>query len=307
MKLLLILILASTSQAFMTNDQIVRKLTSEQGEVTHKKGRVLFQPLDNVLKHKKKKKAKHEQKSGRARVSASPSPTPRLESPTATPAATASATPVPTNTPTPNSTGRDLRGCDTKPKQQNTPWCTAFGLAALMENLLCDKQDLSIHHIWSLYKVYSVDAASKAVPGTKITTWDKWKEGDNKPTPDYLDFAKHKITSITEINGKTTEDDINAVKISLDSGKPVYLGLSVPRDMASCFATIRPTTKITRGGHAVAVVGYQLDPRVLGGGYLIIKNSWGPDCGDAGYQYMAFSVCGLSGAYCYFYSVDKVE
>jgi C1A family cysteine protease len=43
------------------------------------------------------------------------------------------------------------------------------------------------------------------------------------------------------------------------------------------------------GGHAVFVVGYKLDPTCPGGGYLIVKNSWGAGWGDHGYFYMPFA------------------
>ncbi len=43
------------------------------------------------------------------------------------------------------------------------------------------------------------------------------------------------------------------------------------------------------GGHAVFVCGYVDDPKWPGGGYLIIKNSWGPEWGDKGYFYMPYA------------------
>ena len=43
------------------------------------------------------------------------------------------------------------------------------------------------------------------------------------------------------------------------------------------------------GGHAVFAAGYQTDPQSPGGGYLIIKNSWGARWGDKGYFCMPFA------------------
>jgi len=43
------------------------------------------------------------------------------------------------------------------------------------------------------------------------------------------------------------------------------------------------------GGHAVFVCGYKDDPTWAGGGYLIIKNSWGDGWGDKGYFYMPYA------------------
>lgn len=42
-------------------------------------------------------------------------------------------------------------------------------------------------------------------------------------------------------------------------------------------------------GHAINVVGYQDDPRVEGGGYFIIKNSWGNTWGDNGFAYCTYT------------------
>lgn len=43
------------------------------------------------------------------------------------------------------------------------------------------------------------------------------------------------------------------------------------------------------GGHAVFVAGYMTDASWAGGGYLIVKNSWGTDWGDKGYFYMPWA------------------
>jgi C1A family cysteine protease len=43
------------------------------------------------------------------------------------------------------------------------------------------------------------------------------------------------------------------------------------------------------GGHAVFICGYKDDETWPGGGYLIIKNSWGLDWGDNGYFYMPYA------------------
>lgn len=41
-------------------------------------------------------------------------------------------------------------------------------------------------------------------------------------------------------------------------------------------------------GHAVLALGYQDDPSVEGGGYLIIQNSWGENWGSDGYAFLTY-------------------
>ena len=40
-------------------------------------------------------------------------------------------------------------------------------------------------------------------------------------------------------------------------------------------------TDPNRGGHALCIVGYEDDPSVPGGGFFIVRNSWGEDWAQA--------------------------
>ena len=97
-----------------------------------------------------------------------------------------------------------------------------------------------------------------------------------------------------------------AVK-ALDRGHSVYIAMRVPADMVACKKVIGPDSRATHGAHALAIVGYQLDTAISGGGYFILKNSWGPGCGDQGYQYLAFHNCERSDMYCKFWEIESVE
>jgi len=48
-------------------------------------------------------------------------------------------------------------------------------------------------------------------------------------------------------------------------------------------------------GHAVFVAGYVNDANWEGGGYLIVKNSWGGEWGSNGYFYMPYAFASDSG------------
>ena len=41
-------------------------------------------------------------------------------------------------------------------------------------------------------------------------------------------------------------------------------------------------------GHSIALVGYRKYKGYPGGGYFIIRNSWGEDYGNKGYGYLSF-------------------
>ena len=47
-----------------------------------------------------------------------------------------------------------------------------------------------------------------------------------------------------------------------------------------------------RGGHAVVIVGYADNATISGGGYFIVKNSWGTGWGESGYFKIAYSEIG---------------
>jgi hypothetical protein len=52
--------------------------------------------------------------------------------------------------------------------------------------------------------------------------------------------------------------------------------------------TVPPKADVS-DGHSVDLVGYRKDSKYPGGGYFVIRNSWGKSWGDEGYGYMPFS------------------
>lgn len=198
----------------------------------------------------------------------------------------------------------DLRYRDTATKRQFGSTCSAFGLAASMENALFQIQptDLSERHLWNKYRKYSSKSAIKAaLTKGAITDEEFWPMTDIFPNYGYKKYAKALLKNAPYIDTKV---DL-AIK-ALDQNKPVYLGLSVTDSLYACHKVVDPKSPPNGGGHAVSIVGYGLDQAIPGGGYFIIKNSWSADCGDHGYQYVPFNYCSRDDMYCIMWVIDEV-
>jgi len=196
-----------------------------------------------------------------------------------------------------NRIGADHRNRDTPVKRQWNGTCTTFGGVAGIENLLNQPTyvDLSERDTWAKYEKYScrafVDALSK--DGNEICREVDWGQNNTYPSSTCKDNRKWRLG-----HSKYIKDNIEAALDALDRGSVVYLGMSTPRDMLSCRSVIRTSSSFIDGGHAILIVGYKIDASIKGGGYFIIKNSWGNSCGDLGYQYLPFYLCQKSGGYC---------
>lgn len=197
----------------------------------------------------------------------------------------------------------DLRYRDTPVKKQFGGTCSTFGLVGAMENLLGGGTELSERHLWSQYHHYSAEEAiTTASTGWGVVTLDYWPSANRHPYYGYLDQPWYALSKSEYLDA-----DITRLIDSLDHGNPAYVALSTPKDMIACAAHIDPNTVPYPGsGHALAVVGYQIDARLKGGGSFLVKNSWGPQCADHGYQWMPFSLCQKEGMYCVFWSVQGV-
>lgn len=266
---------------------------------------VLYLPAKKVLGKKHKKGNPHgEQKFSFGRKY-NPSPS-------------SSPSPVPTSTSSPDENGGsgssasgdgdvyfdkvDLRGRDAPIKEQIGPICTAYAGNAGVENLLGKgSPDFSEDYTFSLYRTYSVEKYANTVPGKPLALASMWPRGGKKVNP--FSTTDHKLVSISYLG----DGEVEKAKQALRAKHPVYFGLEVPSDMASCLASIRPTTKVTKGGHAVLIVGFKDDDtnKALGGGYFIVRNSWSEGCGDHGYQYLPYSYCNKS--YCYMYEMSEAQ
>lgn len=209
--------------------------------------------------------------------------------------------------PKPTDDNIDLRQFDTPIRSQWNGTCTAHGLIAAMENLMHQTQPnhemLSTRYFWSLYQKYNAYVAINTAMKNKQVLDKYWPQNSNSPKLSNIgQYANAKLAQNDYL-----DDNLNAGIADLKNKKPLYIAMSVPEDMATCRSTIRMTTKLTDGGHALAVVGFIRDAKVDGGGYFILKNSWGKDCGDKGYQYLPFGLCERDDMYCVLWSINQVS
>jgi len=200
--------------------------------------------------------------------------------------------------------GADWSHRDTPIKNQWNGTCTAFSGVAGIENLLNkpDTLDLSERDAWSKYRKYSneVFVDTMTEKGNEICPEEDWPQRNKWPYKTCKKNRNHKL-----INAEYIESDIDLALDALDRGSVVYLGMATPKDMISCRSVIRTGSKFSNGGHAILIVGYEMDNTIKGGGYFIIKNSWGEDCGDNGYQYLPFYQCQKRGGYCDMWEFSK--
>ena len=105
------------------------------------------------------------------------------------------------------------------------------------------------------------------------------------PPPGALDPAVCRKAELLQI-----ELTIEEVRGHLSSGRPVVLGVYLSLGFFSAPTGHIPfpsARDMIPEGHAVLVVGY--NHSVPPGGVLILRNSWGPAWGDAGYGYLPYA------------------
>lgn len=199
----------------------------------------------------------------------------------------------------------DLRHRDTSVKSQDNGKCTAFSGTALIENLLQRNGkiaglNLSEWDAWSHYGQYSCDAFVTAMTKKLICNESEFPMYGTKTSK----CTKNEWVGLQDV--LYIDDDVNAMISSLSSGNPVYIGMATPNSMLNCDAVINPKSTIADGGHALAVVGFT---RSADGKDVIatLKNSWGTDCADQGYQYYPMSLCKKTGSYCVMWSFKSVR
>jgi hypothetical protein len=107
----------------------------------------------------------------------------------------------------------------------------------------------------------------------------------------------------------TDSGNLGIVQTFLRAGTPFVLGFDVAAltgasDFGDADGVVNyPPFPKNLGGHGVHVVGYVNNadrpagmPLGSGGGYFVIKNSWGCDWGDEGYGYLAYDYVWVYGS-----------
>ena len=108
-------------------------------------------------------------------------------------------------------------------------------------------------------------------------------ESQDPPPANAIEEAKQFKATSQKLAPKTAK-----LRQALDAGRPVVLTVATfaSWDFAVPFQTgeiIMPLPgELSDGGHAICVVGYEINPRLPGGGAFIIRNSWGTAFGKQG-------------------------
>ena len=182
--------------------------------------------------------------------------------------------------------------------QGQLPTCSAFStIAALETKIKIDTQqdvDLSEAHMWNLEgkKAQSLNTAINIAVKNPITLEKFWPyakvDSAIKNAPGFL-----KIEKIGKSSGSLKE-----IKQALLNKTPLIFGFKVtkqfmnaPKGIVSAKNMQFVTEQSQHAYHGVAIVGFKDNPNIAGGGYFIIKNSWGVSWGDRGYAYVPYDYC----------------
>ena len=145
--------------------------------------------------------------------------------------------------------------------------------------------DLSEIDHWKHYQQYSVVSSVKAATATLIvpeSSYPYW----GSPISNYRSTAIAKISSYKTLASRSGVFD------AIRAGHPVVFGGDINASFRAPGANGRISASgSVIGGHAMVVVAYKADTSYAGGGYMLLKNSWGSKWGDLGYARVPYDYC----------------
>jgi C1A family cysteine protease len=203
----------------------------------------------------------------------------------------------------------DYRQYDQAIVSQWNGTCTSHATVAMMETLSNLKYrmpvKLSERDLWSkpeVYKMYSAEAAMKGASTHFIVKDKYWPHENEKPA--YNNHTKYGFAKIAKSYYLGSE--YNRVLFRMSQSETAKIAMSVPYSMTNCDAVINPNSApIENAGHDIAISGVLVSEKY--GPIAIIKNSWGADCGDHGYQYLPLNLCEKNDHYCYFWTASELS
>ncbi len=190
-----------------------------------------------------------------------------------------------------------LRNHDTPVKEQWNGTCTSFSVIAAIENKLKRSVELSERSLWDFYGVYSTEEALKSAGNFFILEEKYWPQHQPRFDQRYKGKGRFKLIKYDYL-----DNDFEKVLAAIDSGNPCVVAMQTPEDLYNGAAQVERTSRILNGGHAICVSGYKVEN---GRGYFLVKNSWGDDIGDKGYQYVDFNLFDTKG-YVTFWEIKEI-
>ncbi|NTV63290.1 MAG: peptidase C1 [Oscillochloris sp.] len=193
-----------------------------------------------------------------------------------------------------------LKGIPGAQQQGRRNTCVAFTLAAMVQILSGDPTDLSEQFLYYLCKEQDglgdvgtdPNLALQLLQEKGICTETTWKYvpepsatqpgGPTPPAIAYDEAKRRRITGFTRL--PTGSLGVTQIQAQLAQNKPVLIGMPIYEHWSSStqgnlLGRLRAPLdgENLLGGHAMCVVGYRTDASAPGGGYFIVRNSWGSD------------------------------
>lgn len=116
------------------------------------------------------------------------------------------------------------------------------------------------------------------------------------------DARRHRMVGgFYQLRSPNNVDEIRGLLAGANNRRPMPVVACVPLFDGCCekgaltFPTVEErgdkvvTDQAPQGGHGVLLVGYHDDPKWPGGGYFIVRNSWGPNWGEGGYGKVSYA------------------